>query len=72
MILLAADGQANVKITGGSLSQANGQPIAVAGLDTVRMVAGQGSSGQAAPAQAIQGRLVFEGVDITADLIVAP
>lgn len=72
MILLAADGQANVKITGGSLSQANGQPIAVAGLDTVRMVAGQGSSGQAAPAQAIQGRLVFEGADITADLIVAP
>ncbi|MBK8477623.1 MAG: hypothetical protein IPL39_15380 [Opitutaceae bacterium] len=72
MILLAPEGQANIKITGGSLAQPGGSPIAVAGLDTVQMVAGQGSSGQVAPAQANQGRLVFEGIDLTDDLIVGP
>jgi len=70
LLLLAADGTANLKVTGGSLEQLNDQPIAVAGLATVKMVAGQGSSGEAAPAQEALGRLVFDGADITEEVVV--
>ena len=72
LLQLASDGTANLKVTGGSLEQLNDQPIAVAGLATVKMVAGQGSSGEAAPAQEALGRLVFDGADITEDVVVAP
>ncbi|MBK8477732.1 MAG: peptidylprolyl isomerase [Opitutaceae bacterium] len=72
MILLAPEGQAKIKITGGSLAQPAGIGIDVSGLDTVQMVAGEDSCGRPAPAQANQGRLYYEGIDITAELIVGP
>lgn len=72
MILLAPEGQAAIKITGGTLAQPGGSAIDVSGLDTVQMVAGQDSCGRPAPAQANQGHLYFEGIDITAELIVGP
>ncbi|MBK8477067.1 MAG: exo-alpha-sialidase [Opitutaceae bacterium] len=71
-LVFAADAQVGVKITGGSLLQLNSSPIGVSGLSGVQMVAGQGSSGQAAPGQPVLGRLVRDGVDLTAALVGGP
>ncbi len=62
----------NLKITGGSLLQLNSSPLVVSGLARVQMVAGQGSSGQAAPGQTNLGQLVEGGIDVTAALVVGP
>ena len=66
----AADGRVQVAIAGGSLAQDNGRPVDVPGVQAVLMGAGSGSSGQSAPAQAIRGRLVRDGVDVTATIVV--
>lgn len=66
----AADGRVQVAIAGGSLAQANDRPVDVPGVQAVLMGAGSGSSGQSAPAQAIRGRLVRDGVDVTATIVV--
>jgi D-aminopeptidase len=66
----AADGRVQVAIAGGALAQANGRPVEVPGVQAVLMGAGSGSSGQSAPAQTIRGRLVRDGVDVTAAIVV--
>ncbi len=71
-LVFATDGTAEVRIAGSSLQQPNGAAIAVAGIVGVTMAAGQGSSGQSAPAAAIAGHLVQNGVDITDFLVTGP
>jgi subtilisin family serine protease len=68
-LFFAAQGQVGIKIAGGDLAQSNGNPVLIAGLAQVVMGAGQGSSGQAAPAQAIRGILVRDGIDVTMVLV---
>ena len=64
--------QVAVRITGGSLLQLNGLPVRVRGLASVRMAAGQGSSGEPAPAQTALGELVEDGNDVTSVLVTGP
>ncbi len=72
LLLLDPQGQVNVRLTGGALDQLNDLPIAVAGLASIRMSAGGSSAGQNAPAQPNQGRLLRDGVDVTATLVINP
>lgn len=62
-----------VTIAGGTLAQPNLEGVSVAGVAKLRMEAGLGSSGQPAPARAVQGRLIdAAGVDVTAAIVVGP
>ena len=72
MLAFAPSAEVSLKITGGSLLQLNSSPIAVAGVARLQMVAGQGSSGQAAPGQTVLGTLVEAGLDVTSALVVGP
>ncbi|MBK8478783.1 MAG: hypothetical protein IPL39_21615 [Opitutaceae bacterium] len=66
-------GTAAIKIAGGSLAQPSGDVITVSGLSRVTMGAGQDSCGRAAPAQAIQTRLIDpNGSDVTSAVVVNP
>lgn len=67
----APQGQVRLAIAGGDLAQANNRVIAVSGLAAVTLGAGQGSSGQDAPVQPLQGRLVRDGIDVTDVLVPA-
>jgi hypothetical protein len=70
--LLVVGSASNVRIAGGSLAQPNGQPIRVDGLTQVTLAPGQTSQGAALPAQANQGVLEQDGVDVTDLLVAAP
>ncbi|MBK8477893.1 MAG: immunoglobulin domain-containing protein [Opitutaceae bacterium] len=62
-----------VRIAGSALAQPSGDGILVGGLAQVQMGAGQDSCGRAAPARAIQGRLVDDAdADVTSALVVNP
>jgi hypothetical protein len=70
--LLVVGSAADVRIAGGSLHQPNGRPIRVDGLTQLTMAPGQTSQGDALPAQANQGVLEQDGVDVTDLLVTAP
>jgi len=59
----------DVRITGGDLLQANGRPVEVDGIAKVAFTAGEKSNRQVLPAQANQGRLDRNGVDVTGNLV---
>ncbi len=63
---------ANILITGGNLLQTNGRAIEIGGATAVKMNAGQRSDGLLLPAQANQGRLERNGVDVTSEVIIPP
>ncbi len=72
-LYFGAEGTVVVKIAGSALAQPTGDGILVGGLAQVQMGAGQDSCGRAAPARAIQGRLVDDSdTDVTASLVVNP
>jgi hypothetical protein len=58
----------DVRITGGALLQANGQPVQVSGLTQLKFTDGTTSGGSSLPAQLIQGRLTQNGQDVTSQL----
>ncbi|MBK8475316.1 MAG: immunoglobulin domain-containing protein [Opitutaceae bacterium] len=67
------NGNVVVKIAGSSLAQPNGDSLTVQGLIQVQMGAGQSSAGTAAPAQAIQTRLIEDdGTDVTTAIVTGP
>lgn len=61
-----------IRIAGGDLKQTNNQAIDYGTASGVRMSAGTNSHGVGLPAQANQGRLVRNGQDVTASVIVGP
>jgi uncharacterized delta-60 repeat protein len=70
MLLL---GLANdVRIAGGDLWQANGQPVQVSGIAQLKFTDGMTSGGALLPAQADQSRLEQNGADVTAQVVVNP
>lgn len=62
----------DVRITGGSLLQANGQPVAVDGLTHLSFTAGTTSHDVYVPAQTNQARLEQNGVNVTAQVLANP
>ena len=62
----------DTRITGGSLLQANGQPVQVSGLTQLKFTAGVNSNNVPLPAQANRAVLQQNGVDITARIVVNP
>ncbi len=72
-LAFAPSAAVSLTIAGGTLAQPNREGITVAGVYRIQMGAGLGSSGQPAPARAVQGRLLdAAGVDVTAALVVGP
>ncbi len=61
-----------VQINGGDLSQPNNRAVQVSGITQLKFVNGTTSAGDPLPAQAIRGRLEQNGVDVTAQIAVAP
>jgi hypothetical protein len=62
----------DVRVTGGSLRQANGRAVKVAGVARLKFVDGSTSEGTILRAQAIQARLEQDGADVTAQLAQMP
>ena len=69
LLLGAAD---DVRVTGGSLLQANAAPVAVSGFTHLAFVDGTNSAGVLIPAKSNLARLVDNGVDVTAALLGLP
>jgi len=63
---------ATTQINGGNLLQSNNAPVQVSGLTQLKFVAGIDSTGRTLPAQANQARLVQNGTDVTAQIVVNP
>ena len=61
----------DVRITGGDLLQDNGRPVQVSGLTSVKFSDGTDSHGNLLPAKANRARLLDNGIDITARLVIA-
>ncbi len=61
-----------IRIAGGNLLQSNGRSIEFGTATGVRMAAGTNSHSVSLPAVANQGRLVRNGTDVTASVIVGP
>ncbi len=61
-----------IRIAGGNLLQSNGRAIEFGTATGVRMAAGTNSHSVSLPAVANQGRLVRNGTDVTASVIVGP
>jgi autotransporter-associated beta strand protein/T5SS/PEP-CTERM-associated repeat protein len=59
----------DARITGGDLFQDNGGTVEVDGMEQLRFTAGQSSHGVLIPAQTNRGRLMRDGVDVTAQLV---
>lgn len=55
--MLVLGGAADVRINGGDLAQANGQPVRVTGVPKLQFVPGMDSHGSPLPARANRGRL---------------
>jgi len=70
--VLVTGSVASVKVCGGNLEQANGQPVQVSGLGEVQFVVGTTSHGGVLPAQNNAAKLVEDGVDVTALLVKNP
>ncbi len=70
VIVVGSAGDA--RITGGSLLQANGQPVQVTGVTQLKFTSGQDSGGNVLPAQANRAVLQQNGVDVTTTLVVNP
>ena len=62
----------NILITGGNLFQTNGRAIEIGGATAIKMNPGQRSDGFLMSAQANQGRLERNGVDVTSSVIIPP
>lgn len=62
----------NILITGGNLLQTNGRAIEIGGATAIKMNPGQRSDGFLMSAQANQGRLERNGVDVTSSVIIPP
>jgi len=62
----------DVRVTGGDLWQANGQPVQVSGITQLKFVDGTTSGGAFLPAQADKSRLMQNGADVTTQLVVNP
>lgn len=62
----------DVRVTGGNLHQANGQPVSVLGLTQLHFTPGGNSHGALLPAQVNQGQLEQNGVNVTAQVVVNP
>jgi len=62
----------NILITGGNLLQSNGRAIEIGGATAIKMNPGQRSDGFLMSAQANQGRLERNGVDVTSSVIIPP
>jgi endo-1,4-beta-xylanase len=60
----------DARITGGSLAQANDQPVQVSGLTKLTFTNGQDSAGRPIDAQANAATLMEDGVDVTARVVV--
>jgi len=57
------------QVNGGSLAQANGQPVRVSGLSRLRYVDGTDSHGNLIPAHANQAKFERDGRDVTAEIV---
>jgi hypothetical protein len=62
----------DTRITGGDLSQPNGQPVKVSGLTQLKFTAGSDSSGTLLSAKANRATLQQSGTDVTAQIVVNP
>ena len=60
----------DTRITGGDLSQPNGQPVKVSGLTQLKFTAGSDSNGNLLVLKANAATLRQNGVDVTAQLVV--
>lgn len=63
---------ADTRITGGDLLQTNAQPVKVSGIAQLKFVPGVTSHGASLPAQANRARLLRDGIDVTAQIVVPP
>lgn len=64
--VLCVGAAADARITGGSLRQANAQPVSLAGIAQLNYTAGTTSHGKALPVQINEGMLRQDGIDVTA------
>lgn len=71
-VLLLGGAMGDTWITGGDLLQLNNQPVKISGIGRLEFKPGTNSHGAALSAQANQGRLEHEGVDVTAAIAVNP
>ena len=62
----------DVRIAGGSLYQTNSKSIQVSGISQLKFVDGTDSHGRLVPAKPNRARLVQDGVDVTAQIVVNP
>jgi len=62
----------DVRVTGGNLLQANGRAVTVSGITQLRFTAGSTSHGTLLAAQANQGKLEQNGVNVTTQIVVNP
>lgn len=63
---------AEVRITGGDLLQANGQPLQISGITELRFTSGTTSHGTVLPAQTNRAQLEQDGRDITLQIAALP
>ena len=70
--LLIIGSSPDTRITGGDMSQANGQPVQVSGLTQLKFTAGTMSSGGTLAAQTNKAVFMQNGVDVTAQIVVYP
>lgn len=62
----------DVRITGGTLSQPNGQAVQVSGLTALQFADGTDSHGRLFPAQRNAAKLEQDGVDVTTQIVRGP
>ncbi len=62
----------SVKIAGGGLEQANGQPLQISGITQMTLGAGTTSQNVLLPAQTLKTRLYHNGVDVTDQVSINP
>jgi len=72
MPLLRLGSAGDVRVAGGSLRQANGQPVSVSGITWLRFVAGQTADGSPLPARRNQAVLIEHSPGVGAPLVTGP
>ncbi|ACB74538.1 peptidase C10 streptopain [Opitutus terrae PB90-1] len=70
--MICVGAAADVRITGGDLSQDNGQPVRVSGLSRVAFADGADSHGRPLGAKSNRATFWDNGVDVTAQLVAEP
>ena len=71
-VLLLGGATGNTWITGGTLTQTNGQPVRVSGITQLKFVAGTTSGGATLTAKANAAVLQQNGVNVTSQIVVNP